>query len=123
MSDRINKFESGKIYTMKNNKTNILNDYIQMFIEDVTSYRPLIIPNINDFGVNAHIDHLFERYNVVSSRHNKVAEDITIELKRLDKHGCIHNTKPINTQKLDLLRLELNDTYELMRDILIELYD
>ena len=123
MSDRINKFKSGKVYTMKNNKTNILNDYIQMFIKDVTSYRQLIIPNINDFGVNAHINQLFEQYDVVSSRHNKVAEDITIELKRLDKHGCIHYTKPINTQKLDLLRSELNDTYELMRDILIELYD
>ena len=56
---------------MKNNKTNILNDYIQMFIKDVTNYRQLIIPNINDFGVNAHINQLFEQYGLAHEYGNK----------------------------------------------------
>lgn len=122
MSDRINLYQSGKIYTMRNNKTIILEEYIQNYTKEVTTYRKLITPCINDFNRNKHIDKLFNKYDIVSSRHNKIAEDIITELIILDKHGCIHNKKPINTTNLDLLKIELLETYESMLVLLEDLY-
>ena len=69
-----------KIYKTSSIKTKFLEEYVHQFVNDVTGYRKLKTPNIKDFIINEH-KKLFEKYYIISKKHNMIAEYIIIKIK------------------------------------------
>ncbi len=122
MSDNI-KYQSKKIYQIDSPKARFIHEYVKQYISDITESPTIILPKATDFVEDDdYIHQLLEKFGVLSNKRYELTKDISIELKTIDKHKCFHNRTQFNTDILDRLRLNLNETFDLMIELSQELH-